>query len=285
MKPNLLCTIALLATILLAFGSIDSSSVPPDSEKNDSNLTTGIDFKPTTNTDSQSTSPTDSQSTSKSTNKATPSRPRTTAKLIVEDWRLSRKFGAITAAGEVTNNTGSSLKNVVVVATFSTADGSFVKTSEALISYNPILAGQTSPFEVGDTDNPAIKGVKIGFKKILGGSISYTTRKELNKPTPEEIEAARKAQEAERKAQEEAARAVEEKEKQRLARIEAAKWKTWTTADGDYSIRAKFLKMANGKLTLEKEDGTSLDVQFKLLREEDQDFVLKRKWTKAGKEK
>jgi hypothetical protein len=59
---------------------------------------------------------------------------------------------------------------------------------------------------------------------------------------------------------------------------EAAKWRTWTTADGKYKAEAKFVKMAMGTLTLEKVDGTTIDIQFDRLCSEDQAFVRQRKW-------
>lgn len=82
-------------------------------------------------------------------------------------------------SGEVTNNTSESLEAVEAVATFYTAQGEFVKTSSALVEYNPILSGQTSPFTVLDTGNPRISSVKIAFKYLLGGSISAIERAKL----------------------------------------------------------------------------------------------------------
>jgi len=62
------------------------------------------------------------------------------------------------------------------------------------------------------------------------------------------------------------------------AAIDAAKWRTWKSANGKYEIEAKFVKMAMGTLTLEKENGTTIDVQLDRLSSEDQDFVRQWKW-------
>jgi len=65
-------------------------------------------------------------------------------------------------------------------------------------------------------------------------------------------------------------------------RTESAKWRTWTTSDGKYSVEAKFVKFAFGTLTLEKKDGSTVDVKLDLLCPEDQEFVRERKWTRSG---
>jgi hypothetical protein len=97
-------------------------------------------------------------------------------------------------------------------------------------------------------------------------------------PTPEEREA--KAKAVREQAEADAKRRAEERAKEavRLAAIEAAKWRTWTTADESHRVEAKFVKLTNGKCTLEKKDGTILVVDFNLLSKADQDFIRQRKW-------
>ncbi|MBT4648976.1 zinc ribbon domain-containing protein [bacterium] len=73
--------------------------------------------------------------------------------------------------GQVKNISNKSLESVVAVGTAYTEDGEFVKSDDALIDYNPILAGQTSPFKVMMTHNPAITKCKVDFKEFWGGSI------------------------------------------------------------------------------------------------------------------
>ncbi len=58
---------------------------------------------------------------------------------------------------------------------------------------------------------------------------------------------------------------------------EVTPWRTWTTADAHYTVEAKFVKYAFGTLTLEKKDGTTVDVELDKLCQEDQDFVRQRK--------
>jgi hypothetical protein len=71
---------------------------------------------------------------------------------------------------------------------------------------------------------------------------------------------------------------------QKAAAIEEAKWRTWKTANGKYSVEAKFIKFASGMLTLEKKDGIRVDVKLDILTAEDREFVMKRKWLRAAAE-
>jgi hypothetical protein len=58
-----------------------------------------------------------------------------------------------------------------------TEAGDFVSSDDALIEYNPLLAGQTSPFKTITKGNPAIKRCKIGFKHFWGAEISFEDAK------------------------------------------------------------------------------------------------------------
>lgn len=88
-----------------------------------------------------------------------------------------RAYSYITMSGEVKNISGSRLENVLAVVSYYTEDDTFVKSADALIDYNPILSGQTSPFEVITTDNPAITRFRISFKFLFGGTISYEDKR------------------------------------------------------------------------------------------------------------
>ncbi len=100
-----------------------------------------------------------------------------TSKLEVQSWRCTKEYSYVFVQGLVKNLTAESLKNVMVVGIFKTSSGDFVKTADALIEYNPILPGQTSPFKAGTTDNPEIKKCFIEFKHLMGGTISLTIKK------------------------------------------------------------------------------------------------------------
>lgn len=75
--------------------------------------------------------------------------------------------------GEVTNISSDKISDVEAVTTFYDKAGNVVKTTDALIKYNPITAGQTSPYETMDTENPVIKTEKTTFASIGGEAIPF----------------------------------------------------------------------------------------------------------------
>ena len=82
------------------------------------------------------------------------------------------------------------------------------------------------------------------------------------------------AQEREREAEE--ARATVERRRKEV--IEAAKWRTWTTADGKYEVDAKFGSVAGGRMRLTKRDGSTIEVDLDLLCEDDRQWVRGKGW-------
>lgn len=97
--------------------------------------------------------------------------------LEVQSWRCDKEHGFVFVRGEVKNVSTQKLKNVVAVGEFRTKGGELVKSEDALLDYNPIMPGQTSPFSAGGTDNPQIQNCNLGFKYLLGGSIAYVEKK------------------------------------------------------------------------------------------------------------
>jgi hypothetical protein len=91
--------------------------------------------------------------------------------LVAYSW--STESGYAILEGQVKNISSQSLQNVTAVASFYDANGGFITTSDALIDYNPILPGQTSPFKVMKTENPAMKKANVEFKYLMGGSIPF----------------------------------------------------------------------------------------------------------------
>lgn len=96
--------------------------------------------------------------------------------LEVKSWSCNTEHGHTSISGEVKNISDKPLKNVTAVATFKTKDGTFVKSANALIDYNPILAGQTSPFKALSSHNPAIGNCYVSFKTLGGGTLRHTER-------------------------------------------------------------------------------------------------------------
>lgn len=114
-------------------------------------------------------SPPANQNTEKSTGQSSPAAQQDLLELL--SFNCYTEYDYFHIVGEVKNISDKSLESVVAVGSAYTQDGEFVKSDEALIDYNPILSGQTSPFEVLMTGNPAIKKCKVGFKEFWGGMI------------------------------------------------------------------------------------------------------------------
>ena len=87
------------------------------------------------------------------------------------DWNWSESYGYVEARGQIKNISGESLRNVQAIVSFYDGNGGFITSSSALTQFNPILPGQTSPFSVPETHNPAMKKANIQFSYLMGGKI------------------------------------------------------------------------------------------------------------------
>ena len=91
--------------------------------------------------------------------------------LVRFNWRI--EYGYAILEGQVRNISSRALHNVAAVASFYDTSGGFIASADALIDYNPILPGQTSPFKVMRTENPAMKKAGVEFKYLMGGTIPF----------------------------------------------------------------------------------------------------------------
>ena len=80
----------------------------------------------------------------------------------------------ITVSGEVKNVSQEKIEHIIAVADFGIANGRIVKTAEAPVLYQPVMAGQTTPFRVTIPDNPAIFNYRVIFKDAAGAIIRAT---------------------------------------------------------------------------------------------------------------
>jgi hypothetical protein len=96
-----------------------------------------------------------------------------TPQLVLKSWSWSMEYGYAKGVGQVKNVSNQPLRNVEAVATFYDAKGNFITSADALIDYNPILPGQTSPFSVMATENPAMTNAGVEFKELMGGAIPF----------------------------------------------------------------------------------------------------------------
>ena len=122
-----------------------------------------------------------------------------TLPLMLEDWSFQTESNFVTAIGRVTNMTDLPMENVQVVIQFFTSDGAFVKSGDALVEFNPILSGQTSPFTVIVSGNPEIATGTISFKTLFGGTIPSLSRAKVEEEQQQQIaEEDRKRREAQK---------------------------------------------------------------------------------------
>jgi hypothetical protein len=98
--------------------------------------------------------------------------PNGTAALSFSLTRCEQDSDYMIAEGTVTNDSGDSLKDVEAVVSFNDSAGNFITSDDAIIDYNPILTGQTSPFKVMASYNPAMASCSVAFKELMGGEIS-----------------------------------------------------------------------------------------------------------------
>ncbi|MFQ6002153.1 MAG: tetratricopeptide repeat protein [Candidatus Zixiibacteriota bacterium] len=93
--------------------------------------------------------------------------------LELQTWNWEKEGDFVVAEGLVKNISEEKLENVVAVFSVYDANGEFITSDNALIEYDPLLPGQTSPFKVMIKYNPAIEKAEIGFKHLSGESIGF----------------------------------------------------------------------------------------------------------------
>lgn len=117
-------------------------------------------------------SPTAGSPANSTNEKTTAAAPQEETPLLeLENFNPVHEYGFNKVSGAVKNISDKKLEGVQAVASFYDKDGNFIKSDDAMIEYNPILPGQTSPFETIGTHNPAIEKVTVAFKYIFGGEI------------------------------------------------------------------------------------------------------------------
>ena len=141
------CLIGIILLVIIIGGIIGSLDSTPSSLSSSSSNTT----------------------TSKHRPPPTPAEP----KLLLLNWTWHQEHDYAIVEGEVQNISSEKLRNVQAVVKFYTTDDKFITSDDAMIEYNPILSGQTSPFKVMARYNPAMESASITFKKLMGGTIPW----------------------------------------------------------------------------------------------------------------
>ena len=95
--------------------------------------------------------------------------------IVSSSW--TKEYGYATYEGQVKNVSSLKLENVQAVVTWYDKNGNMITSDSALIEYNPILPGQSSPFKVMKTYNPAMEKAGVEFSHLMGGTIRTYSEK------------------------------------------------------------------------------------------------------------
>lgn len=118
-----------------------------------------------------STSPTPSSTTSTTTETTTQKATEPLLELVSETGSFTAGGNYFKVQGQVKNLTDENLESIQAVVSVFDSEGNFIASDEALIDYNPVLPGQTSPFSVMIDGNPEIAKYRVEFKEFWGGTI------------------------------------------------------------------------------------------------------------------
>jgi hypothetical protein len=104
-------------------------------------------------------------------------------------------------------------------------------------------------------------------------------------PTPvwiseEEKKSIARAEEDWKKA-EEIKRLDAQKKEELKAKQDKARWRNWTSSDGKFNIKAKFISRGGDKITLEKENGKRISIKTDELDANDLKWIINEGWKKV----
>ena len=83
--------------------------------------------------------------------------------------------GYFVTEGEVTNTSPEAIELLQLVVRWSDKAGVFITSQDGYAEYRMLLPGQTSPFKVLTSYNPAMDGYSVRAKTSFGGPIEVTS--------------------------------------------------------------------------------------------------------------
>ena len=99
-----------------------------------------------------------------------------TPPLELVSWHWYERGNYAIAEGEVLNKSSKALGSIQVVVSYYTDADEFITTGNAIIDFNPILPGQSSPFKAYARYNPKMTTALIRFKHVSGAEIKHSSR-------------------------------------------------------------------------------------------------------------
>ncbi len=121
---------------------------------------------------SSSSNPPSSEPADQDTNASAP--PDNITQLAKDSEHFSKESDFDVVTGEITNVGQEKIANLEATTTFYDNNGSVVKTADAMVDFNPLMPGQTSPYKTMEIDNPLIKTEKTEFHSMGGPLIPYS---------------------------------------------------------------------------------------------------------------
>jgi tetratricopeptide (TPR) repeat protein len=93
------------------------------------------------------------------------------AEIHLNNFNCRSQYGYVITEGEVTNISNSPIRHLEIIASIYSSDGSFMRSDSALVTYDPVMPGQTTPFKAIGPYNPMISTCKVAFKRFSGAVV------------------------------------------------------------------------------------------------------------------
>jgi hypothetical protein len=104
-------------------------------------------------------------------------------KLLAWSWSYDG-YNFVEVNGQVQNIAPVKLDSVVALVCYYTKDGEFITSDQAILKYDPVMPGQTSPFQLYTPYNPLMKRATIEFKFFGGNHIPTEAPPPKPEPKP-----------------------------------------------------------------------------------------------------
>ena len=88
------------------------------------------------------------------------------------DYKCTFEHGYTTTQGTVRNVSNKPIDQLMVVGVHFSSSNEFIKSDNAMVEYQPLMPGQTSPFKTMSSYNPMMSKCNVGFKRMFGGEIA-----------------------------------------------------------------------------------------------------------------
>ena len=99
------------------------------------------------------------------------SAPSINGRVLLANANVERRLGFVTVTGSVFNRSHQKLSNVEAVVELLDSHNRTVQVESALISFDPLPAGQAAPFKVEMPDSANAVAYRTGVRSMFGSSL------------------------------------------------------------------------------------------------------------------